>query len=604
MSYNSYYQSIYKDYEEKEGTLQTSIGTKQRFNAEPIDKEDNVKAFIIDKSIKYISDYFKDDYIIPPGCIDLLECRTGAGKTDRIINGFEKEARRSNYNILMILPRKMILKQIISDKSSDDVNFSFDNGIYHIGNLTLCTYQRLYKELKKVKIRDDTILGKKYRVIVFDEAHVILEDSEFSEAANFIIDELFDFFGTKVSYYFLSATMKYVERIIYETACKKLKKLCFTNMGLTTKNPPMFRKFTFPNTYEKYNVRYLEFENEILQLYNETPDNRKILIFVSSKQMGERLSSLLPDSVFLFAENDEEKLSDEAKMQYAKIKELSAFDCKALITTKLLDAGVNFKMKELRDIVIDIESGESEFIQIVGRRRNIDNSTINLYIMKRDSNYFINRRFTCLQKLNAIREIKQCNKCIKQKRVYAEKFGKEIDLSSCEDCYKNAKKKYFSVPQNFMLIQGLFTIDGQNIVINKMAEARLKLTVDFYESLLDDYNTIGEHAFVLRQLSWLGLEDTYSESNYYSKENIPTKLEDLSNLLEKYQENELNYDMQMTFREDFQEIASKLKLYSKRSENSIGLSKINQILEESKLPFSVESNSTSEGTTWMVINKP
>lgn len=102
-------------------------------------------------------------------------------------------------------------------------------------------------------------------------------------------------------------------------------------------------------------------------------------------------------------------------------------------------------------------------------------------------------------------------------------------------------------------------------------------------------------------MSWLGLENTYSESNYFSKESIPVQLMDLSNLLEEYQEKEMNDELQAKFRQEFQEIAIKLKLYSKRSENSIGLNKINQIIEEAKLSYKVESQSTSNGTAWKVI---
>ena len=154
-----------------------------------------------------------------------------------------------------------------------------------------------------------------------------------------------------------------------------------------------------------------------------------------------------------------------------------------------------------------------------------------------------------------------------------------------------------------MLIQGLFTIDGQDILINKMAEAKLKLMLDFYDSILADFDTIGEQAYIIRQLSWLGLENTYSELNYFSKESIPVQLMDLSNLLEEYLEKEMNGELQVEFRQGFQEIAIKLKLYSKRSENSIGLSKINQIIEEAKLFYKVESQSTSNGTSWKVIKK-
>ena len=169
MSYNSYYHSIWNRDAEIESTLQASIEVKPRFNTKSIDTEENVKLFKIDDKIKYISEYFTSNHLIPPGNVDLLQCGTGKGKTHRIIKGFLSEARRCNYHMMLILPRKMILQQVLSEMSSKEICFSFDNGVYHIDNLTLCTYQKLYNELKKRKHIDNTIFGREYRAVIFDE---------------------------------------------------------------------------------------------------------------------------------------------------------------------------------------------------------------------------------------------------------------------------------------------------------------------------------------------------------------------------------------------------------------------------------------------------
>lgn len=594
MRHEDYISSLF---EERKSTVEATVEVKPRIDIKSIDMEVNVKVIKAEEETRYVSDFYPYGCLIPHGNIDLIQCGTGKGKTYWSTHDFLEEAEKCKYNILLLVPRKMIMQQIVSEKLPKGEDYVYNNGVYHIKNLTVCTYHKFYKELEKKGL--NTIFGKQYRAIIFDEAHVILEDASFSEAANFVLDAMFDFFGTKVSYYFLSATMKHVERIIYEAGCKKLRRLDMTYMGIV-ENPPTFRKFVFPNTYEKYNVRYLDSENEIEELYNELTDREKMLIFVSSKETGEELKELLPDSEFLFAESDEDKLSAEAQKEYAKIKEKASFDCKALITTKLLDAGVNFKMQELRHIVIHIEGGEDEFIQIIGRKRRIDNSSVNLYIMKMNPEYFLMRRYMCIEKLMVLQEFAYCNRCISRCRGNYKKFGTQL-IPDCKNCHRDVRKKYFLDPKSLGLLQGLLTIEGQDVIINKMAEVKLKITADFYDSIIKDFNTIGESAYIIRQLSWIGLEDTYSESNYYSKAGIPAKIEDLYDLLEKYREKALDVDMQAELRKEFQEIAVRLKLYSKRSENDIGISKMNQILKDLNLQYQIESNNTNAGTTWIVI---
>ena len=67
------------------------------------------------------------------------------------------------------------------------------------------------------------VFGHNYRLISCDEIHMTLEDSEFCQAANEIIDYIFGFFKRSVSYIFMSATMNGIDRIIYDKACEKLR---------------------------------------------------------------------------------------------------------------------------------------------------------------------------------------------------------------------------------------------------------------------------------------------------------------------------------------------------------------------------------------------
>lgn len=435
-----------------------------------------------------------------------------------------------------------------------------------------------------------------YRLISCDEIHMTLEDSEFCQAANEIIDYIFGFFKRSVSYIFMSATMNGIDRIIYDKACEKLRsdfnliKPWYSQFSyFPGKIIPYFRKYIIEKDYSNYYVRYMKDLNEVEVLYNRLPKGRKLMVFVSSKEAGRALEEKLYDSAFIFAETESEKLSENARMELESINSSEMFNCKCLICTKVIDAGVNIKDNALKDIVIACEEGQNEFIQIVGRKRDFNKSQINLYVMARSKQYFLTRVHNCNEKLGALNEISRCNIC-------REKY-KNVD---CERCSKNVLKKYFSDSRALKLLDGLFKYDGRNIVVNKMSETKLKIMADYYDELIADFDSYGEKAFILKQLSWMGIENQYSDNNYFLSKNIPLTKDDLTEFLEEYEGMVMDNSAQTEFREEFENIAVKLKLYSRRSENPIGISKIKQILDDNNFPYTVKSNCVKGVTGWEV----
>lgn len=587
--------------EEPENEIKVSVERK-RINLAPIDNEENVEVIRGSSECKYIKD-IAQEFLPAEGNIDLYCSSTGSGKSSRLLKDGLKDAIEKNYRILHLVHRRSIFEQVVSDLSKNkNIPVSYDDGIYTFGNITVTTYQKLHREFEK-KFRNNeyygstSLFGYNYRLISCDEIHMALEDSGFCQAANESINYLFDFFKRRVSYIFMSATMNGIDRIIYDKACEKLRsdfnliKPCYSQFSyFPGKIVPFFRKYIIEKDYSNYYVQYMKEIEEVEVLYNRLPEGRKLMVFVSSKESGKALEEKLSDSAFIFAETESEKLSEKARTELENINCREMFDCKCLICTKVIDAGVNIKDDALKDIVIACEEGQNEFIQIIGRKRNFNKSQINLYVMARSKQYFLARVHNCNEKLRALNEISRCNIC-------RERY-KNVD---CERCRKNVLKKYFSDSNSLKLLDGLFKYDGRNILVNEMSEIKLKITADYYDELISDFDIYGEKAFILKQLSWMGIENQYDNNNYFLSKNIPLTEDDLTEFLKENVGTVMDDTEQMDFREEFEEIAVKLKLYSRRSENTIGISKINQILAEKDLPYTVKSDYVKGVTSWEVI---
>lgn len=587
----------------QEGGVETTVVSKRLF-LDPIDNEDNVEVIHGDKNCRYIKDIIKEPFLPPKGCIDFYCAGTGSGKTSYLLGPGLENAEKEGYNMLLLTHRKSILEQSANKLSKNrNLPMYLENGIYSFGNVTITSYQKLIIEFEKMRkdssyYRKKQLFNREYRLICCDEIHMALEDSPFSQAANDILDYLFDFFGREASYIFMSATMENTDRIIYDKACVKLKshfQMVRPWYSQSAYFPasilPNFRKYVIKKDYSNYYVRYMKDADEIEELYESLPEGRKMIVFVSSKEEGKAFEDHLEDSAFIFAETETEKLSPSAREELDRINSEEKFNCKALICTKVIDAGVNINDDAVLDIVIACEDGKNEFIQIVGRKREKGTVQINLYIMQRSKKYFLTRLFRCNEKLRILAELRHCSKC-------KQRYGN----LNCERCLKNAFKKYFSDSSKLKLIEGLFKIEGDKIIVNEMSEKKLKIIADYYDDIIKEFDNVGDEAFILKQLSWLGIESQYNDNNYFLSENIPLQMEDLIELLNE------NINITMIrqaekdfFKEKFQEIAVKLKLYSKRSENLIGLHKMNEILENSDIGYSIETEVFKEGTAWRVI---
>ena len=109
--------------------------------------------------------------------------------------------------------------------------------------------------------------------------------------------------------------------------------------------------------------------------------DNKMVIFVESKTYGEKLEKAFKDTgvasaIFINAKNRNDKDEDEtAKQAFNKIVETERFEQDILITTAVLDNGVNIKDEKVKHLLI-LSFDRTQYLQMLGRLRNCEELTL------------------------------------------------------------------------------------------------------------------------------------------------------------------------------------------------------------------------------------
>lgn len=581
-----------------------------------------------------------------------IETQTGTGKTkfiiDKIVPLVNQSIRnKRKLNLLIVCNRINLKRQVKLEllKSNLDL-YEFDKDIKKICNSdntennikeTFQILDKLSKITNGITVMSYQQLGEIiyynnfycnqhknnlnfFDFIVFDECHFMLSDLEFNTKCNLIFNELVLKEYSNSFRIFLSATLYELKNAIDFNA--RLE----NSRGEARKNNCNFNIYTFFNQYislnhtnnfkEKTNlnneyefstgrdysyldVKYFKnIEDIIIILKNHFSANKdKWLIFVSK----------IKDAQYIKERLKSEKISIEIFKSGSNTKEAenivhnSSFKCDVLISTKVLDNGINLKDKSIRNLVV-MELDKTTFIQEIGRIRvDIKNPhKINLFIpMKNKKTFsFLKRRYD-----------------YKVKKI--EKFS-----NSTTEFYREHNLNFQSVPQELFYLYGY--ANTQLIwAINPLGLYKLAESIKFTDEMIKKFTgepKVIEHsknvkvdnpnptppdnfAFVKKQLEWLGLENTFNEANLI---NLDSEIVDskeitiLKNYLDKNLDKKLYKDEQQEL-SNF--ITEELKtVYTKKDYRSkkLNLKTINKILLENNLLYKIER---SKGCSYWIIYK-
>ncbi|KUO72876.1 MAG: hypothetical protein APF81_26740 [Desulfosporosinus sp. BRH_c37] len=512
-------------------------------------------------NLKWVADSIGEDYKKwKRGDIILLEAQTGTGKTWFIKNVLI-DYLGDNEKLLFVCNRtnlKRQLKKDLLEKFNEKIPSTTKelDDITTINNITITSYHAI-----QYSARDEIYDGKKFDLglfdfIILDECHYIMADGSFNNKCRFAYEKLvynMSRFATKI---FISATMQEIKDPIIRCANRGFGKL------------PKVREYSTGIDYSYIHPIY--YKNDMTDIINTIKNDKtdeKWLVFISDLKDGEKiLKELGKDNSSLIKSGT---ISDELD----SVINNSKFNKKVLIATKAMDNGINISDPKLTNIVI-MAWDKITFIQMLGRKRiQIDEpwQNINLYIPTRMKKSF-------LTKLH-LYDLKQA----------------EIDLIGKD---KNAfDKKYDNDLKDFKDYNDIFyrnktTGDWK---VNSIGYLRLMKDTTFAKYMIEKFDTEGEFAFVQEQLSWLGLENTFDESNLIDGILFEEDLVTFEELIKKLVGIQVLKEDQIKLKELLTSEAFQIDRSLLRGTKKMHPDTFNSIMKNTlKLPYEVTATKTSK----------
>lgn len=383
-------------------------------------------------NVKYISDVIGQDYQTwKPGDIVLITASTGSGKSFFVLHTLLKRAVERKEKILYLVNRRILQKQLEEELQGSVENELLESHERFMGlsiiedYIKISTYQNIEQKLIGSELAKTIKFLKSFSIIVCDEAHYFYEDSNFNTNTSLSYDCLRKEFDDKIQI-FMSATMERMEHYIkiYSPIYLPFSGTApSTQIQLRNLKKERVLKYEVPIDYTYIKLRgFKNVEGLGMIIQKSIEDStEKWLIFVDSIERGKAFRKQLiqnnnidvDDVVFIDADYQK---NDDAQETISELAVYKYANKRIVVSTAVIDNGVSFHDKSLRNMVILADTRET-FIQMLGRKRR-DNAELNLYICKREQNHFLKRLKQAEQSL----EFYKCHtKTIK--KMYIRSFG-------------------------------------------------------------------------------------------------------------------------------------------------------------------------------------
>ena len=433
-----------------------------------------------------------------------IESPTGTGKTTFIMNKLFLYAAEKGRHILYLGNRSALEKQtknavernliplgIYGKKESLNDVKTFKHQTSK-STITILNYQSLLSFVKEIQLAKN---NPPFYYVILDEVHFFLEDAMFNSMTGLILETIYNFFSNSVMI-FMSATIADYEPI-YELT--KILRMPYHEQLYLFSTAYKEKSIKYKNLYNiaKYQPYIYQKDAELLREIKKGNPAEKWLVFVAAKKSGETLKKLIKKET-----NKSVLFIDATKKQtdeWQRLINKSSFEEDVLITTKVLDNGVNIIDSSVKNIVLPF-CYNVDFMQMLGRKRfTEENEAVNLYI-KQPTMQILNSKISQLNRLlniiiNFLFYTNTDEAMTKQLQIFFSKCDKSIN--------------------------GLFYIDAnRDLVLNTLAYVKINLMIAFYTDLKDNYSNSGYFLETIKK--WL--------SNTSIKNCTPIGLTDCSTL--------------------------------------------------------------------------
>ena len=337
------------------------------FGGQYIDDERRVMCYYLDKC--FISEVITERSIeiLKGNSSAFIVSQTGTGKTTFIFNTCLPVALSMGKKVLYLCNRTALEAQVkqeaISCESNKNTyvdrllvedynNYYSEEGLSRINNfgcIDIYTYHGLLSAINNIDFDD-------YELVVLDEAHFFISDATFNPYTEITLDTIIDKCSNCGRIY-LSATPQESIDLIWQ------KEEPHSNMTV----------YVMQEDYGYINPFFFSDKENIIDIIRKSDENQSWIIFITNKEEGRKLWNT-------FGENDADFFtadSDTNSELYKNITRYETFDKKILITTKVLDVGVNIKDPNVNVVVF--EQNIPEIKQMIGRKRVSKNERVNVY---------------------------------------------------------------------------------------------------------------------------------------------------------------------------------------------------------------------------------
>lgn len=449
-----------------------------------------------------------------------IESPTGTGKSSFILDKLFPFAAEKNYNILYLANRSALNQQIknaAARKLEVKGKIKKDEATFYLPGsfccLTVINYQAISLNPMALKM-----FLSNYTYIVFDEAHFFIEDSLFNAKTGLLLKSVLNESPDAV-WIFLSATLDGSEELLLAAA----DKIQPNNLIDANLNKVVFRDhcIVYKNDYQSavYTPSFFRGIDDLMPVINRTA-GEKWLIFILSIQRGKALQQRIKKetgrkAVFLSSENKADK-------RWKTLSTEERYDEDVLITTKVLDNGVNISDKGVRHIVIPF-CDQTEFMQMLGRRRTAEGERVCLYV-----------EVPTIQKVNTLRHGVET---------------KQNAINGVKRCAPNRRNALLAKmwEAGRKDINSLFYINETgNLTPNFLAEKKLKQLSDFYGMLAAHYKEGA--CYEKTVLTWIKMEK--SEPVYLGQ----TASEDIIGFLSRWEGEKIRMAEWENFYKEFERL--------------------------------------------------
>ena len=433
-----------------------------------------------------------------------IVAQTGSGKTTWIFKTLIPWLlqQKSDKKILYLCSRISLADQIKLIAMKDEINgeiYTGDSCVkdkanyfsakglqneYDFGALHIMTYQSYLTKHKKLNLNN-------YAFVLYDEAHFFLNESTFNPFTETILGLLNKHFENTRKI-LLTATPQYSLDVIWDSAYNSCK---------LPYNIPRMQIFYAKEDYSYVKAKFFaEIESIIDEI--EIRNKESWLIFVKSKKTGKELEETLSkkgiECKLITAD------TDKGDKDYQNLIANEKLPKKVLITTRLLDVGVNIKNTHMNIVVSDLEL--SEIKQMMGRKRVKENETVNVYFYT-----------------PSIQELSKRSNSIKQKMA-------------------EVNKKLYAIENNEFIeqLEHPFFYLGAQVEINSLCLKKLNYESHHYDQLihyLEKYDDFLEQATAYAMY----LLDEFDGIIYDENDLLVTNpLDKLSDLFAEYENQEMS----------------------------------------------------------------